>query len=581
MSGIKMIRNLILFVCLIQLGLSATVRRDATAGLRDGCFPRPKSDGCRCAEKDKDGKEVSKLYETTAECTLKHDPQQIENKKTVLDELKTDVANLKENCYPRPSNIGCRCTEKDSTGHDVAKIYETDAECRTDAEPVERKKRDGGAYRADEKYAGDGKAHNELIGGAVRPEGAVAAGPEAEQSRRKRGDANISAEDEKPEVQESAVAIESPPDVEVKKAAAGGASETDDSDRVPRHGDDGKAEHHAGDHVHTGNDDGHDHSKDEQSRKRRHDHDGKGEHHEGDHVHTGDNDGHDHSKDAQSRKRRHGDDGKPEHHAGDHVHTGNDDGHDHSKDEQSRKRRHDHKEGEDASKHAGHEHKEPVGANVRPEGAAVSDDARFKRHDNDGKGEHHEGDGHNHEKQSESRLKRDVSAIPAGGADATAREASAGAASGGSIHPTTVPKPEDRPHGAPIGSEVEAKVMGEVAEHIDESARVVKREAVQPHDRPQTAGHGVYGAKHQHENLDQNVRDPVREKAAQNYQAVLNELKDKFRGLKEGCFPRPKGCLCVIGKDGNGRDLTERRMKDSDCKCQPGERGNGCPATGA
>ncbi|KAI6181001.1 hypothetical protein M3Y98_00782100 [Aphelenchoides besseyi] len=502
MSGIKMIRNLILFVCLIQLGLSATVRRDATAGLRDGCFPRPKSDGCRCAEKDKDGKEVSKLYETTAECTLKHDPQQIENKKTVLDELKTDVANLKENCYPRPSNIGCRCTEKDSTGHDVAKIYETDAECRTDAEPVERKKRDGGAYRADEKYAGDGKAHNELIGGAVRPEGAVAAGPEAEQSRRrKRGDANISAEDAKPEVQESSS----------KKAAAGGASETDDSERVPRHGDDGKAEHHAGDHVHTGNDDGHDHSKDEQSRKRRHDH----------------------------------------------------------------------KEGEDASKHAGHEHKEPVGAKVRPEGAAVSDNARFKRHDNDGKEEHHEGDGHNHEKHSESRSKRDVSAIPAGGADATAHEASSGAASGGSIHPSTVPKPEDRPHGAPIGSEVEAKVMGEVAEHIDESARVVKREAVQTHDRPQTAGHGVYGAKHQHENLDQNVRDPVREKAAQNYQAVLNELKDKFRGLKEGCFPRPKGCLCVIGKDGNGRDLTERRMKDSDCKCQPGERGNGCPATGA
>jgi hypothetical protein len=32
--------------------------------------------------------------------------------------------------------------------------------------------------------------------------------------------------------------------------------------------------------------------------------------------------------------------------------------------------------------------------------------------------------------------------------------------------------------------------------------------------------------------VSQNVRDPVREKAAQNYQAVLNELKDKFRGLK-------------------------------------------------
>ncbi|KAI6175470.1 hypothetical protein M3Y97_00692400 [Aphelenchoides bicaudatus] len=81
--------------------------------------------------------------------------------------------------------------------------------------------------------------------------------------------------------------------------------------------------------------------------------------------------------------------------------------------------------------------------------------------------------------------------------------------------------------------------------------------------------------------VSQNVRDPVREKAAQNYQAVLNELKDKFRGLKEGCYPRPKGCLCVIGKDQDGRDRTERRMKDSDCKCQPGETGPGCPAAGA
>lgn len=80
---------------------------------------------------------------------------------------------------------------------------------------------------------------------------------------------------------------------------------------------------------------------------------------------------------------------------------------------------------------------------------------------------------------------------------------------------------------------------------------------------------------------DQNVRDPVRERAQQNYAAVVNELKDKFRGLKEGCYPRPKGCLCVIGKDNNGRDITERRMKDSDCKCQPGDRSRGCPAQGA
>uniref|UniRef100_A0A0M3ICK0 Thyroglobulin type-1 domain-containing protein n=1 Tax=Ascaris lumbricoides TaxID=6252 RepID=A0A0M3ICK0_ASCLU len=79
----------------------------------------------------------------------------------------------------------------------------------------------------------------------------------------------------------------------------------------------------------------------------------------------------------------------------------------------------------------------------------------------------------------------------------------------------------------------------------------------------------------------QNVRDPVREKAQANYAAVVNELNEKFKGLKEGCFPRPKGCLCVIGKDKNGRDITERRMKDKDCKCQPGERGKGCPVGGA
>lgn len=41
------------------------------------------------------------------------------------------------------------------------------------------------------------------------------------------------------------------------------------------------------------------------------------------------------------------------------------------------------------------------------------------------------------------------------------------------------------------------------------------------------------------------------------------------------------GCLCVIGKDSEGRDITERRMKDSDCKCQPNERSRECPAPGA
>ncbi|EFO89989.1 hypothetical protein CRE_22082 [Caenorhabditis remanei] len=74
------------------------------------------------------------------------------------------------------------------------------------------------------------------------------------------------------------------------------------------------------------------------------------------------------------------------------------------------------------------------------------------------------------------------------------------------------------------------------------------------------------------------VRDPVRERAQANYAAVVDELKNKFKGLKEGCFPRPKGCLCVIGKTPEGRDITDRRMKDADCKCKEGERGPGCPA---
>jgi len=77
------------------------------------------------------------------------------------------------------------------------------------------------------------------------------------------------------------------------------------------------------------------------------------------------------------------------------------------------------------------------------------------------------------------------------------------------------------------------------------------------------------------------VRDPVREQAQKNYAAVVDELKNKFKGLKEGCYPRPKGCLCVIGKGLEGRDITERRMKDSDCKCEPGDKSPGCPAQGA
>ena len=61
-------------------------------------------------------------------------------------------------------------------------------------------------------------------------------------------------------------------------------------------------------------------------------------------------------------------------------------------------------------------------------------------------------------------------------------------------------------------------------------------------------------------------RDPVAERAQANYQKVVQQLNDKFRNLIEGCYPRPKGCLCVVGKDKNGREITERRKKQADCE---------------
>nr|CAD2167840.1 unnamed protein product [Meloidogyne enterolobii] len=82
-------------------------------------------------------------------------------------------------------------------------------------------------------------------------------------------------------------------------------------------------------------------------------------------------------------------------------------------------------------------------------------------------------------------------------------------------------------------------------------------------------------------NNNNNRVDPVEERARQNYAAVIKELKNKFAGLREGCYPRPKGCLCVVGKDATGREITSRRMKDSECKCAPGERSKECPAQGA
>uniref|UniRef100_A0A183CMC4 Secreted protein n=1 Tax=Globodera pallida TaxID=36090 RepID=A0A183CMC4_GLOPA len=80
---------------------------------------------------------------------------------------------------------------------------------------------------------------------------------------------------------------------------------------------------------------------------------------------------------------------------------------------------------------------------------------------------------------------------------------------------------------------------------------------------------------------DEEKRFDRDEDCLQNYAAVLDELKNKFKGLKKGCYPRPKGCLCVVGKDSAGREITERRIKETECKCQKGDRSLQCRADGA
>ncbi|KAK6024463.1 hypothetical protein OSTOST_09725 [Ostertagia ostertagi] len=95
----------------------------------------------------------------------------------------------------------------------------------------------------------------------------------------------------------------------------------------------------------------------------------------------------------------------------------------------------------------------------------------------------------------------------------------------------------------------------------------VKRDVGVATQRQPSSVHQTHQKARARDQPSQNVRDPIRERAQANYAAVLDELHNKFKGLKEGCFPRPKG-----------RDITERRMKDADCKCKEGERGHGCPA---
>ncbi|CAJ0572451.1 unnamed protein product, partial [Mesorhabditis spiculigera] len=102
-----------------------------------------------------------------------------------------------------------------------------------------------------------------------------------------------------------------------------------------------------------------------------------------------------------------------------------------------------------------------------------------------------------------------------------------------------------------------------------------KREAPRTQTQPQFNINARQQNAKDIEEPSQNVRDPVRERAQANYRAVVNELNEKFKGLREGCFPRPKGCLCVTGKDSNGREITKRFMKDQECKCTAGSAG--CP----
>lgn len=104
--------------------------------MRAGCFPKP-SGGCRCTEKNAEGKEATVNHDSMADCGEQHAPASIDAKKEVNKELKEKSAGLKENCYPRPGS-GCRCVEKAGNGTEVTKQYDTEAECKAKT----RRKRD-------------------------------------------------------------------------------------------------------------------------------------------------------------------------------------------------------------------------------------------------------------------------------------------------------------------------------------------------------------------------------------------------------------------------------------------------------
>jgi hypothetical protein len=64
--------------------------KEKFANMRANCFPRASS-GCRCTEKDENGNEITKNYDSPSECTEQHDTTAIEAKKQVNEQLKVSI----------------------------------------------------------------------------------------------------------------------------------------------------------------------------------------------------------------------------------------------------------------------------------------------------------------------------------------------------------------------------------------------------------------------------------------------------------------------------------------------------------
>jgi hypothetical protein len=52
------------------------------------------------------------------------------NKAKLNEEIREKAEGLREGCFPRPGAEGCRCVVKDSEGHDMENIYNTESNCK-------------------------------------------------------------------------------------------------------------------------------------------------------------------------------------------------------------------------------------------------------------------------------------------------------------------------------------------------------------------------------------------------------------------------------------------------------------------